>query len=80
MKRRKSFRPFGPEDALHGLRCQKCGYEAWSTMGGQAYCRQCGGLMIDEDKVDEDIEIMRRELGTAYPVRKEEEIEIEEVY
>jgi hypothetical protein len=32
--------------------------------------------MVDEDMVDEDIEQMRRELGTAQPVRdKEEEID-----
>lgn len=29
--------------------------------------------MVDEDMVDEDMEQMRRELGTARPVRDKEE-------
>ena len=73
---RKNYKTFGPEDMLHGIRCQSCGYEAWSWTGNPARCRICGGLMIDEDMVDEDIEQIGRELGTAQPVRdKEEEID-----
>lgn len=76
---RKSYKPFGPIDMLHGIRCQSCGYEAWSWTGNPARCRICGGLMVDEDMVDEDIEQMRRELGTAQPVREEHLIELEEI-
>ena len=35
--------------------------------------------MVDEDMVDEDIEQMRRELGTAQPVREEHLIELKEI-
>ena len=72
-RHKRVFHAFGPADALHGIRCQSCGYEAWSLTGNPARCRICGGLMVDEDMVDEDMEQMRRELGTARPVRDKEE-------
>ena len=76
---KRVFPALSPTDALHGIRCQSCGYEAWSWTGNPARCRICGGLMVDEDMVDEDIEQIRRELGTAQPVREEHLIELEEI-
>ena len=76
---RRIYKPFSPEDMRHGIRCQSCGYEAWSWTGNPARCRICGGLMEDEDMVDEDIEQMCRELGTAQPVREKHLTELEEI-
>ena len=39
--------------ALHDIQCQSCGYEAWSTTGHPVQCRECGGIMVEKERMDE---------------------------
>ena len=47
------------------LKCQACGAERWSKTGHPAWCPACHGLMVNDDKVNEEITRLRREWRIA---------------
>lgn len=52
------------------IRCQKCGSKKWSVNGSPAFCMDCGGVMLNEDQMNYEVDQMRLELGLARPLRE----------
>ena len=47
------------------LKCQTCGAERWSKTDHPAWCPECHGLMINEDRVNEELSRLHREWRIA---------------
>ena len=52
------------------IRCRKCGSKKWSVNGSPAFCTDCGGVMLNEDQMNYEVDQMRLELGLARPLRE----------